>query len=86
MDLEKAIALLHVEQACIRKADAGCDRQCDKCFLVRPTEDLLSMYAYVIGILERFRDDDKRRVNLGSDNVDTIDVAYLDGTQIIMED
>lgn len=53
MNNDKALELLKVEQACIRKAEAGCDRQCDKCFLVRPTDDLLDMYSYLINKLER---------------------------------
>lgn len=52
MDNDKALALLKVEQACIRKAEAGCDRQCDKCFLVKPTNELLDMYSYLISKLE----------------------------------
>lgn len=86
MDFNKAISLLHIEQACVRKADSGCDRQCAKCFLVRPTQDLLDMYSFVISNMEKLRDDDKRRDNLGNNSINTIDASYLDGTQIMLKE
>lgn len=52
MTIEKAIALMRTEKACILKADV-CDRDCSKCELVRKTEDLLSAYDLAIKALER---------------------------------
>ncbi len=52
MTIEKAIALMKTEKACILKADV-CDRDCSKCELVRKTEDLLSAYDLAIRALER---------------------------------
>lgn len=53
MNNKEALELLKIEQACIRKADAGCNRKCDECFLVQPTEKLLDMYAYLIDKLNK---------------------------------
>ncbi|MEE3417147.1 MAG: hypothetical protein VZR53_17520 [Prevotella sp.] len=53
MDIKEALELLKIEQACIRKADEGCNRKCEECFLVQPTEKLLDMYAYLIDKLNK---------------------------------
>lgn len=53
MNNKEALELLKIEQACIRKADAGCNRKCEECFLVQPTEKLLDMYAYLIDKLNK---------------------------------
>lgn len=51
MTIDKAIALMKNEKACIVKSDT-CDRNCAKCELLRKTEDLLSAYDMVICALE----------------------------------
>lgn len=52
MTIEKAIALMKNEKACIVKSDT-CDRNCAKCELVRKTENLLSAYDMAIKALEQ---------------------------------
>lgn len=53
MNNKEALELLKIKQACIRKSDAGCNRKCEECFLVQPTEKLLDMYAYLIDKLNK---------------------------------
>ena len=53
--IDEAIELMKNEKACILKADT-CDRNCQKCKLVRKTEDLLSAYDLAIKSLEMQRE------------------------------
>lgn len=47
MDKGKIIAILENEIACV-KAGATCDRQCEKCQLVRDEADIISALRYAI--------------------------------------
>lgn len=63
MNNKEALELLKIEQACIRKADAGCNRKCEECFLVQPTEKLLDMYAYLIDKLNKEVNDECNKLS-----------------------
>ncbi|MBD5129790.1 MAG: hypothetical protein HDT43_07685 [Ruminococcaceae bacterium] len=52
MTIEKAIALMKNEVACIERAN-NCDRDCEKCELVREDTELLTAYSMAIAALER---------------------------------
>lgn len=47
MDKSEIIAILENEIACV-KAGATCDRQCEKCPLVRDEGDIISALRYAI--------------------------------------
>lgn len=57
MDNQRAIELLKIERECINRNNQpfgqNCDRKCSKCDLVQNTDELIEMYDWVIGYLER---------------------------------
>ena len=52
MTNERAVEILENEAACVRRAET-CDRDCGKCDLVMPTEDILEAYDMAINILSK---------------------------------
>lgn len=53
MTKERAIELLKIELACVKRNDDGlCDRVCAMCDLVQRTPELEDMYEYVIKHME----------------------------------
>lgn len=57
MDIQKAIQILQTEKECVgRNNGVNCDRQCDKCDLVLPSEDILQAYDVVIDKLVAYED------------------------------
>ena len=54
MELSEAIKIIKIEQACVKRNIAKeCDRDCVKCDLVRPDEDILNGYDIAIEALEK---------------------------------
>ena len=51
MNTERAIELLKIEMACIKRA-SYCDRKCGNCELVQNEKELLDMYDFVINRLK----------------------------------
>ena len=49
MTLKEAKELMANERACVIRASTdGCQRECDKCDLLRPTSDILEAYTVAI--------------------------------------
>ena len=46
------VEVLKTERECVKRNVAGCDRQCEKCDLVLPTEVVLEAYDTAIRELE----------------------------------
>lgn len=44
MTNERAIEVIQNEKKCVLRNIRGCDRQCDKCNLVLPDEEVLTAY------------------------------------------
>ena len=53
------IEIIENEKECVKRASLpfGCDRHCEDCDLVRPTEEILWAYDKVLDILRRMEDD-----------------------------
>ena len=53
------IEIIENEKECVKRASLpfGCDRHCEDCDLVRPTEEILWAYDKVLDILSRMEDD-----------------------------
>ena len=49
----KAVDLMKYEIECIKTADNGCDRQCEKCKLVKDSKELLKAYELAIRALQK---------------------------------
>lgn len=50
------IAILENEAECVRRADKGlCDRDCERCELVRPTDEILDSYQIAIEAVKEMR-------------------------------
>lgn len=61
-NIEQVEDIIRNERACVLKADKGCDRRCESCPLVRPTDEILNAYNAVLSILGDIRhelDDEK---------------------------
>ena len=53
MEAEKVIEILEVEKKCVTRASKNkCNRNCEVCDLVRPSEEILEAYTEVISILK----------------------------------
>ena len=44
MTKERAIEVIETEEKCVLRNIRGCDRDCEKCDLVLPDEDILTAY------------------------------------------
>ncbi len=54
MELDEVIATLENEVKCVQRNEAGkCDRHCEDCDLVLPTEQVLDAYAVAIVKLKK---------------------------------
>lgn len=51
MTNEKAIEVIKTERRCVLRNIRGCDRDCGKCDLVLPDEDILTAYDMAIRAL-----------------------------------
>lgn len=51
MSNEEAINVLDNELRCVVRAEKGCDRQCEKCDLVRDTNEIIVAYVTAINAL-----------------------------------
>lgn len=54
MTNEEAIEVIKTEKKCVLRNIKGCDRQCAKCDLVLPEDDILLAYDMAIRALSRF--------------------------------
>ena len=48
MTLKEAENIINNEVECVITADKGCDRECEFCKLVRPTENILTAYEIAL--------------------------------------
>lgn len=52
MTLDRAIEIMNTEKCCVkRNEDNFCDRRCEKCDLVLPSDEILEAYDFVIDTL-----------------------------------
>ena len=55
-DYNRMADIISNEIRCVRRADTNqCDRDCGKCDLVRPTQDIISVYDDVLEILNTLK-------------------------------
>lgn len=52
MNVERAIKVIQTEKKCVLRNIRGCDRECDKCDLVLPEEEILTAYEMAIEALK----------------------------------
>ena len=65
MDMKEALDIMRTEKKCVlRQGTRGCNKKCETCDLVRPTEDVLFAYTLIISCVEELikelKDDTKR--------------------------
>ena len=51
MSSEKVIDILDNELRCVVRAEKGCDRQCEKCDLVRDSDEIIVAYVTAINAI-----------------------------------
>lgn len=51
MTIQRAKELMEIERECIKRNEAGCDRDCAKCDLVQQTNELIAAYDKVISYI-----------------------------------
>ena len=51
---EKILEILETEKECVQRASMpfGCTRECDKCDLVRPNDEIIAAYDAMIEIVK----------------------------------
>lgn len=54
MTIDKAIALVNIENECIKRAE-NCNRKCNECELVQETDTLLDLYKQLAEWLEELK-------------------------------
>ena len=60
MTSKQAAELMENELRCVQRASTNrCDRDCARCDLLEPTEDIVTAYGMAIQALERGNDADK---------------------------
>lgn len=59
MTEKEAIDVIKTEKKCVLRNIRGCDRDCAKCDLVLPDEDILTAYDMAIKVLNEEEDDRK---------------------------
>lgn len=52
MTNERVIEVLRTEKKCVLRNIRGCDRECGKCDLVLPDEEILTAYDMAIRIIQ----------------------------------
>lgn len=52
MTNERVIEVLRTEKKCVLRNIRGCDRECGKCDLVLPDEEVLTAYDMAIKIIQ----------------------------------
>lgn len=62
MCLDTVIEVVENEKECIMRADS-CGRDCARCDLVRPTEEILEAYEFVLDVLEHLRNPNEMLAN-----------------------
>ena len=51
MTIHRAKELMEIERECIKRNEAGCDRDCAKCDLAQQTNELITAYDRVISYI-----------------------------------
>ena len=51
MTIEQAKELMEIERECVKRNEAGCDRDCAKCALAQQTNELIAAYDRVISYI-----------------------------------
>ena len=54
MDINQVVEVLKIERECVKRAVAGCDRNCESCELVMLDEIVLEAYDKAIEIIEAY--------------------------------
>lgn len=52
MTAERAIKVIQTEKKCVLRNIRGCDRECGKCDLVLPDDEILTAYDMAIELLK----------------------------------
>lgn len=52
MTTERAIKVIQTEKKCVLRNIRGCDRECGKCDLVLPDDEILTAYDMAIELLK----------------------------------
>ena len=56
MTIDRAIEIMNIEKSCVkRNEDNFCDRKCEKCDLVLPSDEILDAYDLVITELKKIK-------------------------------
>lgn len=53
MTHELATRIMENEYSCVIRASNGCDRKCEKCDLLLPTDQVMDAYEYVLECLHK---------------------------------
>jgi uncharacterized protein YecT (DUF1311 family) len=51
MTIQRAKELMEIERKCVKRNEAGCNRDCAKCDLAQQTNELIAAYDKVISYI-----------------------------------